>query len=323
MSAAPQPRLLVVDDEPNICRMVAAVLGRSGFAVETATGGEEALDRFRSEAFDLLLTDIKMPGMTGLELLQRCREIRPGVPAIVFTGYATTESAAAAVRSGADHYLRKPFEIGELRRVVTEVLGNAACPDEPPPGDTGEPTFPVLCRIADALDARHAFMAGHSRRVASTSAALARRLEMPDADVRRVWRAARIHDIGLVAVPSHLQEKPGRLTERERAQMATHPVHGSDLVQGTDLADTVGPGIRSHHERWDGSGYPDGLQRENIPATARLIAVAEAFDALTSERPYRAPFEAEAAVSELRGTDGTRCDPAVVDALAALARPAR
>jgi CheY-like chemotaxis protein len=128
MSAPPAPRLLVVDDEPNICRMVAAVLGRSGFAVETATGGEEALERFRGETFDLLLTDIKMPGMTGLELLQRCREIRPGLPVIVFTGYATAESAAAAVRTGADHYLRKPFDINELRRVVTATLGRAPTP---------------------------------------------------------------------------------------------------------------------------------------------------------------------------------------------------
>jgi putative nucleotidyltransferase with HDIG domain len=181
-------------------------------------------------------------------------------------------------------------------------------------------TLAMLCRMADAIDERMPGTHGHSRRVAALSEALARAMDLPAAAVAETRLAARLHDIGNMAIPSHFANHPGELSEAEWGRVAGHTTKGAGMLHLRDEWRGVARAIQGHHEHWDGSGYPDGLSGESIPLAARLIAVAEAYDAMISHRPYREPLDASEALDELCALAGSRYDPTVIAAFEQLAR---
>ena len=181
--------------------------------------------------------------------------------------------------------------------------------------DPEEGTLAMLCRMADAIDNRLPATRGHSRRVASLCELLACAMELPPQAVAEARLAARLHDIGNMAIPSRFADHPGELSESERERVASHSTYGADMLHFCEEAGGVARAIQGHHEHWDGSGYPDGLAGDAIPPASRLVAVAEAYDAMISQRPYRDPMDVSAALAELRAGAGTDFDPAAVDAL--------
>ena len=494
-------RILVVDDEPKICTMLQAVLQRDGYEVQTFQDAAAALDRFRASDFDVVISDLRMPGVNGFELIRQIKAIRPATPVVAVTGHGTTETAVHALQCGADDYLTKPFDIGNVRRVVEtslqqrELLARAqARAAEAPPaaarrspaqdlvaangrleqrvselmavqemaqvvagelrldalldaalgavasltgaravtillpdvgqealvvrarrggerrhsvgercrvGDGlagwvaehqvpllipaieerpefraqareeggsfvgvpllfqerlvgivccgekmgGQPfderdlrllvslaphlavalgnarlfeslqrgAFAALCSLTESLEFRDDYLRGHAGRVADYAARTAAELELAPGAVQTLRRAAQVHDIGRLGVSDTLLGRPGPLSESELASVREHPLRGARLLQALGFLDAELPLVRSHHERWDGTGYPDGLKGREIDPLARILAIADAFDAMTSPRPHREPMRFEQAFAELAQQAGTQFDPSLLE----------
>ena len=506
-------KVLIVDDEPKICQFLEVLLQREGHTVSSVQRATDALSRIEQEDFDLVLTDLKMPGMDGFEFVSRMKALRPELPTIMITGYATVENAVKAMRYGVDDYVTKPFNIDELRKVVSRALKTAAVQDENRrlldrlketnaklaeakrrlaqrvqrtsgelratrsslkehecqlaahnlvgelitaehdldpllnqvlavinhrfgaryssamlvdrddlvvracEGERGEayrgarrklsdgvaghvlltgeasvvkdiqssevfrpspdrayrtPSFlsvPIchqglvlgvinvgdkqdgaafhetdldmlvaignqiapsvenaaLCRaleeryadvietLVTVLEAKDRYTSGHSQRVARYAAALGRANNLSEAEVEALDRSAQLHDIGKIAVHDFILKKAGRLTDDERRLFNTHASIGEHLVQTLDFLKHTRPLIRHHHERLDGEGYPDNLKGEAIPELVRYITIADSYDAMTSERPYRPPMSSQSAATEIRRCAGDQFDPNLVE----------
>jgi len=482
-----QRNILIVDDEPKICHFLEVLAERDGYRPATARNGDDALALARSTRFDLILTDLKMPGMDGLEFIRRVRDIYPHVPIIVITGFATLETAVEALRTGADDYIAKPFNVEELRRVMRRLLegsgpaqsvadrsavsagaepAGAAERDSPAdarrslcrPGETISPedlqsflgrtlavinerlgaasssimlctgqslelrvceedrarrllglqqpldrgvaglvarerrpllvtsaqeraTLPpaesgtysgasflcvpvvhrrrvlgvinvaekqsgqpfgqsdldlvvslaeevgpaiagavefyaeevrlrgVLEELSDSYEAKDPYMRDHSKRVAHYAAALARAAGASAEEIEITHRAGRLHDIGKISLSEQIIAKRTPLTLAERERVREHPLVGARMVERIGCLRDVVPIIRHHHERFDGGGYPDGLSGAAIPRLARVMAIADAYEAMTAARPYRGALTREAAAAAVRANAGLQFDP--------------
>lgn len=466
-------KILVVDDEENIQSLCREILSRQDYYTVTVGSAYLALDRIRKEPFDLLLTDINMPQMDGLRLLQAAMEIQRDITAVIITGHGTLDKAIKSLHLGAKGFLLKPFTHQELLQVIAEALERnrlfhenvklralmplfeisqnlhseidqnalfnqvalvaqketgsngaflmlrngsklelvAAAPagemdgkaydflskqgeialmgTDPlilggsPPADPfllnqmnrfglgsiinvplsvkGE-TFGVLIlykgtgnvsynqadielitilsgqamiaienarlfdslqrahfesmkALAQAIEAKDRYTRGHCDRMVEYALGVADRIGLSQEDKKNLGYAAALHDIGKIGVHETILNKSGKLTEEEYSKMKAHPVMGAEIVMGVEFLDPVVPMIYHHQERWDGRGYPEGLKEERIPIGARIIAVLDTFDAMTSDRPYRRALPAEVAFSELRRCAGTQFDPEVVESL--------
>jgi len=505
-----EARILVVDDEPKICRMLQAALQREGYAVRTSVDGAVALEQFRAAPYDMVISDIRMPGVGGLELIRQIKESRPETIVVAITGHATLDTAVQALQHGADDYITKPLDIEQLRLTVETALRNsrllqgagvrpraaqaeskmAAAPSPSATQDlleanrrleqrvaelisiqeisqtvtselrldrllqacvgsvssaTGartvsillldrrqeclvvrarrgrdrrrvvgeccplneglagwvaehrvpllipdveaQPAFRALARgsgyqsgsvlavpllfsdrlvgvlcatekaegkpfderdlrlglaigaqigiavenarlyetlqrsafdalraLAKSLEARGDYFRGHSERVADYAEGTARELGLSRDEIDTLRRAAQIHDIGNIAISDTILGRPGPLSDEEHAAVRQHPVRGERIVQTLGFLDTARPLVRHHHERWDGQGYPDGLEGRQIDPLTRILTVADAFDAMTSRRPHRPAMSADEALAELARCAGTQFDPGLVDA---------
>ena len=330
-----QQRILVVDDEASVRGIVAALLERSGYAVHTVEGAIQALTVLKEEpAFDVVLSDIMMPEIDGLSLLDQLGVDHPGLPVVMFTAVHDIHVATSAFRRGAVDYLLKPFERAQLLGVVSRALEHGLLRqqnstyrqnlEEMVAARTTrlrmtmqdlERSYDItLEAMGDALDLRDAETEGHSRRVTAYTIALAQELGIPTEQMRVIARGAFLHDIGKISTPDSILLKPGKLTPEETEVMREHCARGYEMVRKIPFLREASEIVFSHQESYDGSGYPRGLRQNEIPLGARIFAVADTLDAITSDRPYRRAASFVQARDEIARCSGRQFDPAVVTA---------
>ncbi|MBI4608538.1 MAG: response regulator [Candidatus Rokubacteria bacterium] len=295
-----QATILVVEDDPALRDVLDEHLARLGYRVVTAASAEVALALVEQTAPDLILTDVHMGVMSGIELCARLKgDPRFQLtPVILLTGVADLDARVAGLAAGADDFFAKPVEFTELRTRVAALLRVKSLLDQL------ERAEGVITTLGLTIEARDPYTGGHCERLARYAVALGQALGVDQPTLKALRLAGYLHDLGKIAVPDGILLKPGPLDPVERTRIQAHPAVGADLVQALRTLDGVRPVIRHHHERWDGSGYPDGLKGDGIPLGARIMAVVDVYDALHSERPYKGPLaHAEAVSILLRETD--------------------
>jgi response regulator RpfG family c-di-GMP phosphodiesterase len=300
----------------------------------TVGSAEDALERLREGNYDLVISDIMMGGMSGLELIPRVRELSPDTVVIMISGVQTVESAIHALRAGAFDYVMKPFDLHHVEAAVSRALEHHFLRAEKRRYETyleemvaqrtselnsalsslGDAYRTTLKALTAALETRDSETHGHSERVVNFSLRLGRELALDTEQMRSLEFGSLLHDIGKIGVPDAILRKPARLTEDEWVRMREHPLHGQKILRGIEFLEGAARVVAQHHERWDGSGYPLGLRGESVDLNARIFAVADAFDAITSDRVYRLGRSYEDALAELDAYSGTQFDPQVVAA---------
>jgi len=276
-------KILIVDDEPAMRAGLQALLERQGYSVRTTADGVSALRECDLDPPDLILLDVMMPGRNGFEI---CRELKSNaetrlIPVVLITGLTEKSDRINGIEAGADDFLSKPIDVTELKARVHSLLRLKSFTDELENAES------VLFSLALSIEARDPYTHGHCTRLAEVSARLGERLCLPSDDVTALRRAGVVHDVGKVVVPDAVLLKPAPLTPDERTAIKQHPSVGEHICAPLKSFRAVLPIIRHHHERWDGSGYPDGLVGKAIPLTARILQIADVYDALTTTRPYR------------------------------------
>jgi response regulator RpfG family c-di-GMP phosphodiesterase len=321
------PRVLIVDDEPSLRLMLAQALSSFGYDILFAADGETAFSIFREASVDCIVSDLHMPGMGGMELMRQAREVDPDVALIVLTGAGNLEDAIEALRLHADDFLQKPVELRAVRLAVDCALRrrktarvsreNGESLEERVRERAAqlERTYAeALLTLASAIEVRDGYTARHVERVTRYAVATGEALGLDADEIRSLWVAGILHDIGKIGMPDTLLSKREALTSEEHRAIQQHPVVGARIAaQCSSLVPAI-PGIRHHHERWDGGGYPDGLAGEAIPMIGRILSVAESYDAITTDRPYQRRRAPEIAADELRRCAGSQFDPRVVEA---------
>ena len=334
-------RVLVVDDEKDCRFALADALAAKGFDPDTAENGKTALKRLESlpSAYGLIYTDIQMPEVGGLQLVERVSAIDPTIVSVLLTGYVNSSTTVAALRAGAYDFLAKPYTSGELelslaraserrklllkneeyRAQLEQLIGErdkeirwATLHHQE---EMRNMYISSVQAHARSIEAKDLYTAGHCDRVDRYSELIARLHGGFDEQwIFNLKVGSILHDIGKIGVRGAILSKPAELDRDERSEMRAHPAIGGRIVRtlyGMNLESMV----RHHHERYDGKGYPDGLQGEAIPLESRIILIADTFDAMTSDRPYRKALPAERAMAELKKCAGTQFDPNLVDVL--------
>lgn len=297
--------ILIVDDEDAIRQSLAAFLRRSGYReIREAQNGAEALDLLARHSFFLVITDISMPVIGGLELLSRIRKDHRATDVAVITGHLELDFAIQAIKDGAFDYFKKPFRFEEVlstiqrveqkqflerRSIELEVLKERRTAEE-------QHLKEFMLTLARIIDMKSSYTWQHSDRTMLVARQMAQDLGMPPEEVERIALGARLHDIGKLGVPESIIDKPGPLTPAEFAIMKNHPVRGAELCAPIGCLIPVVPMIRWHHENLDGTGYPDALRGDQIPLDARIVRIADYWDAVTSHRSYRDPMVNESAI---------------------------
>jgi putative two-component system response regulator len=322
------PHCVVADDEPHLRRVLVRLMQAEGFTCDEAANGREALEILAQRPATLVLSDLHMPELDGIGLLAAVREKYPDSAVVLITAVADVTTAVKCLGLGAMDYLTKPFHLDEVRARVRQALEKRRLIlDNREHQERLEERVRIQSRrieqlflasiqsLADALEVKDPYTHGHSVRVARYSVAVARVLNLDTETIRQIDLGGRVHDIGKIGVREAVLNKNGPLTDDEYQHIMTHPMVGwrilSPLLSDHPLALKI---VRSHHERFDGRGVPDGLAGENVPLGARIAAVADTFDAMTSVRPYRPGVPLAATIAELRRCSGTQFDPHCVDA---------
>lgn len=321
-------RCLVVDDEVMLRRVMVRVLTGAGYETVEAGSGIEALDRLGRGPFDLVISDIHMPGMDGMQLLAQVRALWPDIGVVMITAVTDVQTAVACLNQGALDYVSKPFQVDEVLARVRQALERRRLVME---NRNYQRTLEQRVReqairirdlfvlavqtLAHALEAKDPYTRGHSMRVAQYSTAIAGAMGLDPETVAEVRLGAELHDVGKIGVREAVLLKPGGLDEQEYLHIMQHTLIGErilqPLLQEHPLVLQI---VRSHHERLDGRGFPDRLSGEHIALTTRIVTVSDTFDAMTTARPYRIARDAKSAVDELVRCAGTQFDPDVVEA---------
>ncbi|HEX9726909.1 MAG TPA: HD domain-containing phosphohydrolase [Gemmatimonadales bacterium] len=324
-------RCLVVDDQQATRHVLVRALQAMGHACLDADSGPAALEILHRTTIEVLMSDIRMPGMDGVDLLQAVRRDHPDVAVIMLTGVTEVETAVWCLRAGAFDYIVKPFEMDEVRARVDQalekrrlILDNRRYQMhlselvEQQAARIEELFLEGIQSIVHALEAKDTYTQGHSVRVASYAAGTGRMLGLADEELRLLTLGAELHDVGKIGVSEAILNKPDRLTDDEYQHIMQHTVIGARILDPLmhDVPQVLGI-VRSHHERINGTGLPDGLRGDAIPPLAKLVSVVDAFDAMTSGRSYRPALTADAAIAELRANAGTQFDPRMVEAFLA------
>jgi putative two-component system response regulator len=288
--------VLIVDDIAGNARLIGSLLAPDGQIVRTASDGPEALRLIRADPPDLVLMDVMMPHMDGFEACRAIKQDRSTrlIPVVLVTSLDDTTSRMRGFEAGADDFITKPFNAPELRARVRSLLRIKGYTDEL---DSAES---VIVSLALTIEARDSTTDGHCQRLAQYAFALGRTLGLDEDDLSALARGGYLHDVGKIGIPDAVLLKQGPLTRDEYELIKQHTVVGERLCGELRSLRTVRPIVRHHHERLDGSGYPDGLRGDAIPLLAQIMGVVDVFDALTTERPYRAALPVASAVEELR-----------------------
>jgi putative two-component system response regulator len=333
MPTTMQPRILIVDDEREITEILADLLSEN-YECLKAGSAEQALDCLRAGEFHLVISDITMPGMSGLEMIPHVKQLSPDTVVVMISGMQTVESAIGALRLGAFDYLMKPFDLRQVEAVVKraleyhelvvakrryenhlEELVEQRTAELDRALNSLEAAYrSTLKALTAALETRDSETHGHSERVVTYSLRLGREYGLSSEEMKALEFGSLLHDIGKIGVPDSILRKPAKLTEEEWVLMREHPVHGQQILRGIEFLQGAAKVVAQHHEQWDGSGYPHGLRGEEIDVCARIFSVADAYDAITSDRVYRRGKSYEAAAQELDDWAGRQFDPKVVEA---------
>jgi putative nucleotidyltransferase with HDIG domain len=330
----PQERILVVDDEEAVRSVVTALLERYGYEITAVEGAEQALARLQQDPdYDLVLSDIMMPGVDGLHLLEQICSDHPGMPVVMCSAVNDIHVATNAFRRGAIDYILKPFERAELHSVVMRAVEHGRLRKQnaiyrhnlesivaartgrlrSTMQDLERSYDTTLEAMGDALDLRDEETEGHSKRVTAYTIALARAIGLDADELRVIARGAFLHDIGKIATPDRILLKPGRLDPDEMCIMREHCERGYEMVRKIPFLREAAEIVYAHQECFDGSGYPRGLRGNEIPLGARIFAIADTLDAMTSDRPYRNGTNFAEASKEIARCSGRQFDPQIVD----------
>jgi putative nucleotidyltransferase with HDIG domain len=311
----PKRRVLIVDDDTLVRDTLRFVLEDAGYDVWATAHGADALAVLESQPIDIVLSDIFMPGMNGFDLLKQIRQRRPDVPVILVTGFGNIEMARQALKEGATDFITKPYNVHEIpilieRNLTRHTLESSRTRDLQE--EVQRSYRATLEALLAALDTRDTETEGHSERVAAYTMLIAQRLNLSEEELPHIERGALLHDIGKIGVPDHILYKPGPLTPDEWEIMKQHPVVGYKMCMKIEMLRPAAPIVLHHHERWDGKGYPYGLSGEEIPLGARIFAIADTLDAMTSDRPYRKALSFAQAREEIERCAGAQFDPELV-----------
>ena len=304
-------RILVIDDEDVIRMLVVEILESAGYEVTSAESAEVALALLEDADFDLVVSDVIMPGLSGLELLGAVRARRASLPVVLVTGAGTYDTLSQALTRGAAGLVTKPFAHSDLQVAVADALERATRSRDDLRERLLAPT--LASALANAIEARDEYLHGHCERLAALAVRVAELLGLKADEVETVRLGAILHDVGKIGIPDRVLLKPGALDEEERRIVETHPEIGDKLLEPLDLLAGARPIVRHHHERWDGTGYPDRLATTAIPLGARIVAVADSVEVMSSRQLYRQPRNPEQIVHELLQWRGKQWDPEVVD----------
>lgn len=333
MSADVTPRVLIVDDEPEITSILSDLF-EGQYDCTTASSAEQALAALSGNAYELVVSDITMPGMSGLDMIPHVKNSSPNTVVVMISGMQTVESAIDALRLGAFDYVMKPFDLRQVEAVVKRALEHQDLIvakqryedhlEELVEQRTAELDDALnslegayrstLKALTAALETRDLETHGHSERVVSYSMRLGREYGLDNQKLKSLEFGSLLHDIGKIGVPDLILRKPAKLTPDEWVLMRQHPRHGQQILRGISFLEGAARVVAQHHEKWDGSGYPAGLAGEDIDICARIFSVADAFDAITSNRVYRKGKPYQAAAEELDEWAGKQFDPKVVEA---------
>jgi len=333
-----KPRVLVVDDEPAIVELLCARLSEEGFACCPSTSGEDAIRRLNEKPFDAVVSDLRMPGVSGLALLEKVAKQHPQSAFLMVTGESDVRVGVKAMQEGASNYLVKPctpeavvhsvrqalekkhleLELDKYRHRLEQMVEERTEQLRQALRQVEETYDTTLQALGAALEVRDAGTGGHSSRVYRYAAILAKMMGCTGDELKQIVRGAALHDIGKIGIPDGILLKKEKLTEEERAVMETHPRIGCELVRRIPFLTQAAEIVLTHQERYDGSGYPQQLAGEAIPLGARIFAVADALDAMTSDRPYRKALPFDVAREEIARESGHQFDPAVVHSFLSL-----
>ena len=302
--------ILVVDDLKIHLELIEAIFEKEGCNVLTAQNASEALHVAENFSPDLAILDVMMHGMNGYELCKKLKE-RSGVrffPVILVTSLSETEDKIAGIEAGADDFISKPFKSLELITRVRSLLKLKSLQEELDHSES------VILTLAVALDSKDPYTKGHSERVANLSAEFAAFIGLPEKEQSLIKKTGTLHDIGKIGIGDYILHKTGILTKEELRLIEQHTVIGENICRPLYSLNSILPAIRHHHERWDGTGFPDGLKGKDIPLMAKILAIVDSFDAMVSERPYRSPASMEEAIRrmEMEKSFG-QWDPSLLD----------
>ncbi|MCR4611197.1 MAG: response regulator [Lachnospiraceae bacterium] len=313
--------IVVVDDDPVILQSAWNILSKAGMKTTVLRSGRQLLDYIEDKPLpDLILLDIMMPKMNGFEVMNELKKTKAkDVPVIFLTARDDERSEEEGLSYGAMDYIRKPFVAGVLILRVknaVELIRLQRNLEEEVRIKTKENEqlfLHVVSSLAAAIDAKDAYTNGHSRRVAEYSREIAKRYGYNETQQQKIYMMGILHDVGKIGVPDEVINKPGKLNDEEFAQIKKHPVMGGEILDNITEMPEIADGARWHHEKYAGNGYPDGLKGEDIPEVARIIAVADAYDAMTSNRSYRKVMPQSKVRQELVDGRGTQFDPKFAD----------
>jgi putative nucleotidyltransferase with HDIG domain len=326
-------RILIVDDEEMICFILAQRLFRETYLCTTANDGREALSQFYKNTFSLIISDIKMPEMDGIELLKRVKTTNPNMMVMMITAFSEIDLAMEAMRLGAYDFILKPVDLElvvlsvkralEKRRLEEEVGAYHKNLERQVEERTAELRQSLLVlkkahldsvkALAGVIDAKDPYTRGHSDRVRRMSMRIATYLGFSEERLESLVFGALLHDIGKIGIKDEVLQKQSLLNPKEYQYIQDHPLIGVKIMEGIDFFKDKIPMIRNHHEHYDGSGYPDGLIGEAIPLEARIVAIPDAFDAMTSLRPHRKAMPLEDVLVEMEKCKGKQFDPKILD----------
>ena len=277
------PSILVVDDVQSNLELMEAVFQKEGFRVYTALGSSAAIEIFEQYFPDLAVLDVMMPGVDGFELCRKLKDIsrKRFFPVILLTALIDRKSRIKGLESGADDFISKPFDNSELLIKMKSLLKLKAIQEELDHSEN------IILTLAVAMEARDPYTKGHSTRVSKLAVDFVSFLGIPQKVQEEMKKAGILHDIGKICLSASLLRKPGALTEKEAEAVKRHAVLGEEICKPLFSMRKILPAIRHHHERWDGRGFPDGLDGEDIPIMARILSIVDSFDAMVSVRPYR------------------------------------
>ena len=320
-------RILVIDDESNIRNLLSEKLAIYGYEIDTAKDGFDALKLIHHNGYNLVLSDVNMPGLNGIQMLEYLKRLSPDLPVVMLSAVQDISTLRQAVREGAYDYLLKPYDFEELLKTIRRGLERSKLLRENKQyqqkleekvvqqnSQLANLYVETVTALVSALDSREHETANHSLRVTLYTLTIAQRLGVKEGELPGVIQGALLHDVGKIGVPDHILLKPGKLTPEEWVEMRKHPQIGYDMLKGIKFLEPAVDIVYCHQEKFDGTGYPRGLRNEDIPLGARIFAVADTLDAMTSDRVYRRALSYETARAEMIKYSGTQFDPQVVEA---------
>jgi len=346
-SEVPRSKVLIVDDERSIRVTLSAILDNAGYEVETAEDAEQAREMLAQGRYDVVLSDIVLPRVSGVDLLKAIRQIAPEVQVIMMTGEPTVETASEAVRAGAADYIVKPVprdavlhsvaNAAKMKRLEDErsrlveenaayqhglerLVGERTQKLEEALQNLRNTMGGIILAMSSVVESRDPYTAGHQQRVADLARAIASEMDLPAHQIDGIRMAAAIHDLGKMAVPAEILSKPTTLKKAEFELIQDHPQAGYEILKDIVFPWPIARIILEHHEKMDGSGYPNGLVGENILLESKIITVADVVEAMASHRPYRPALGIDAALAEIEKNKGTLYDTDAVDACLRLFR---